>query len=109
MELSYQDNNHGLSQHSFLRNSYKREVQVLLLQPFPKLEVFDSSKLKKFADDNIKFDENGRKFEKQVENTVGKKKKKKKLQLASNFSIFHHVFKRLVLEICQNQGFFGKG
>ena len=28
--------------------------------------------LKEFADDNFKFDENGRKLSKQVENTVGK-------------------------------------
>ena len=32
----------------------------------------DHFKLKKFADDNFKFDENGRKLFKQVENTVGK-------------------------------------
>ena len=32
----------------------------------------DSSELKEFADDNFKFDENGRKFSNQVENTVGK-------------------------------------
>ena len=32
----------------------------------------DSSKLKEFADDNFKFDENGRKLSKQVENNVGK-------------------------------------
>ena len=32
----------------------------------------DSSKLKEFADDNFRFDENARKFFKQVENTVGK-------------------------------------
>ena len=32
----------------------------------------DSSKLKEFADDNFKFDKNGRKLSKQVENTVGK-------------------------------------
>ena len=31
-----------------------------------------SFKLKEFADDNFKFDENGRKFFKQVENTAGK-------------------------------------
>ena len=30
------------------------------------------SKLKKFADDNFKFDENGRTLSKRVENTVGK-------------------------------------
>ena len=32
----------------------------------------DSSLLKDFADDNFKFDENGRKFSKKGENTVGK-------------------------------------
>ena len=35
-------------------------------------QILDSSKLKEFADDKIKFDENGRKFSKRVENTVGK-------------------------------------
>ena len=34
--------------------------------------TLDSSKLKEVADDNLKFDENGRKFSKRVENTVGK-------------------------------------
>ena len=34
----------------------------------------DSSKLKEYADDNFKFDENGRKLSKRVENTVGKGK-----------------------------------
>ena len=32
----------------------------------------DSSKLKEFADDNLKCDENCGKFSKRVENTVGK-------------------------------------
>ena len=41
-------------------------------KPFPKRQILDSSKLKEFADDNFKFDENGRKFSKRVENTVGK-------------------------------------
>ena len=35
-------------------------------------QILDSSILKEFADHNFKFDENGRKFSKQVENTVGK-------------------------------------
>ena len=39
---------------------------------FPKRQILDPSKLKKFADDNFKFDENGRKFSKRVENTLGK-------------------------------------
>ena len=35
-------------------------------------QILDSSKLKEFADDNFKFDENGRKLSKLVQNTVGK-------------------------------------
>ena len=35
--------------------------------------MLDSSKLKEFAGDNFKFDKNGRKLSKQVENTVGKR------------------------------------
>ena len=35
-------------------------------------KILDWSKLKQFADDNFKFDENSRKFLKRVENTVGK-------------------------------------
>ena len=34
--------------------------------------ILVSSNLKKFADDNFRFDESGRKLSKQVENTVGK-------------------------------------
>ena len=41
--------------------------------PFPpKWHILYSSKLKELADDNFKFNENGRKFSKRVENTVGK-------------------------------------
>ena len=41
--------------------------------PFPKRQILDCSKLKEFADDNSRFDENGRKFFKWVENTGGKR------------------------------------
>ena len=34
--------------------------------------MLDSPNLKKFADDNLKFDENGGKYSKRVENTVRK-------------------------------------
>ena len=43
-------------------------------QPFAKLQILDSSKLKEFADDNFNFDKNGRRFSETVENTVGKGK-----------------------------------
>ena len=47
---------------------FKRQV----MYPFPKRKILDSSELKDFAGDNFKFDENGKKLSKRVENTVGK-------------------------------------
>ena len=43
-----------------------------MFYPFLKRQILDSSKLKEYADNNFKFDENGRKFSYRVENTVGK-------------------------------------
>ena len=40
--------------------------------PFTKRQILYSSKLKKFADDNFKFHENGRKCATWLENTVRK-------------------------------------
>ena len=42
------------------------------VEPITRRQILDSSKLKAFADDNLKFDENGRKLSKRVDNTVGK-------------------------------------
>ena len=39
---------------------------------FPKRQILDPSKLKEFAVNNTRFDENGRKLSKQAENTVEK-------------------------------------
>ena len=39
---------------------------------FPIRQILDFSKLKEFADNNSKFDGNGRKFSKRVENSMGK-------------------------------------
>ena len=44
----------------------------VIVYPITRRQILDSSKLKKFADDNFKYDENGRKLSKRVENTVGK-------------------------------------
>ena len=41
-------------------------------KPFLKQQILDSSKLKEFADDNLRFDKNGKKLSKWLENTVGK-------------------------------------
>ena len=47
-------------------------MQVPPISPFPKREILDASKPRGFADDNFRFDENGRNISKWVENTVGK-------------------------------------
>ena len=43
-----------------------------VIQPITRRQILDSSKLKDFADANLKFEENGRKLFKLIENTVGK-------------------------------------
>ena len=48
------------------------EIQLKMALTLPKQQVLDSSKLKEFSDGNFKFNENGRKFSKRVENTMGK-------------------------------------
>ena len=48
--------------HIFFFFSYFALVNKL----FPKQQIFNSSKLKEFADDNFRFDENCRKFSKRV-------------------------------------------
>ena len=55
-------------------------------------QILDSSKLKELADDNFKFDENGRKLSKQVENTEGKGE----IARYEQFLFFSSVFKRLI-------------
>ena len=77
----------------------------LLLYPFPKQQILDSSKLKASADDNFKFGKNGGKPSNRVEYTVGKEK----LLVTSNFSFSHNVFKRLLLQTRENPGLFGNG
>ena len=73
----------------------------------PKLNSFPNDKFKTLPNgkkDNFKFDENGRKFSKQVENTEGKEK----TLVTSNFCFSHSVFEILVLHTHKNQGLFGK-
>ena len=73
--------------------------------PFPKRQFFYSSKFKALADDNLKFDENGRKFSKQVENTEGKGE----IACYEQFLLFPQCFlKMLAQQTRKNQGL-GKG
>ena len=61
-------------------------IAYLGFDPFPN----DCSKLKEFADNNFKFNENGRKLSKRVENTVGKGENARYEQ----FLFSHNVFKK---------------
>ena len=57
-----------------------------------------------FQTKSFKFVENGRKFFKQAENTVGKEE----IAHYEQCLLFPYVFKRLVLQLRKNQGLFGK-
>ena len=46
--------------------------EMIIDLTYNQMTILDSSKLKEFADNNFKFDKNGRKLFKWVENTVGK-------------------------------------
>ena len=48
-------------------------INILSFNSLPNDKILDPSKLKEFADDSFKFDENGRKLSKREENTVGKR------------------------------------
>ena len=45
---------------------------IIFFNPLPDNKILDRSSLKQSADDNVKFDENSRKFSKRIENAVGK-------------------------------------
>ena len=60
------------------------------LKPFSKRYILDSSKLKEFADDNLEFDENVRKFYKRVEITVGKGE----IARVEQFLLFRQCFQK---------------
>ena len=52
---------------------YMHEIHYCLLyKPFPKQQILDPFILKELAANNFKVDENGWKFSKRVENTLGK-------------------------------------
>ena len=63
-------------------------TQHFCFNPFPKRQILDSSKLKGFADDNFKFDANGRKVVKRVEKTVGKEE----IARSEQFLLFPQCF-----------------
>ena len=67
-KVEHAGNQHSLPFRQFMTIFSKK----FFLKPITRRQIFDSSKLKEFADDSFKFNENGRKLSKWVENTVGK-------------------------------------
>ena len=67
-------------------------IYLLSLIHLTKRQILDYSKPKEFADDNFKFDENGRKLTKRVEKTVGKG------EIASDVQFL--LFPQCFLQIC---------
>ena len=67
---------------------------------------FRPSKLKEFADDNFKFDENGKKSFKRVdlENTVGKGE----IARYEQFLLFPRCFQKTCTETCKTKSLFWK-
>ena len=72
-------------------------TMLSLSQTTKKKHTHTEKQVKVFADDNTKFDENGGNFSEWLENAAG------------NFSFFHSVFKRPVLQTRENKGLFGNG
>ena len=71
----------------------------LLFYPFSKRQILDSSKVKELADDNFKFDKNGRKVLQMGRKYCGEKEK---LLVTSNFSFSYSVFKGIKLQTRKN-------
>ena len=70
-----------------------------------KQQILDSSKLKEFADDNFKCDENGSKFSQWVENTVGKGE----IACCEQFLLFPVFSKELYSRHVKTRACLGKG
>ena len=74
----------------FMEHKYLKEFERGPFNPFPNDKFWTPSKLKEFADDNFKFDENGIKFFNRLENTV------RKGEIARNeqFLLFSQCFQK---------------
>ena len=55
-------------------SGYSNQTSHILSQPITRRQILDSSKPNKFADDNFKFDENGKKLSKRVKKHCGKRR-----------------------------------
>ena len=69
------------------------------------MTVLNSSKVKKSADDNFKFDENSRQFSKRVENTLGKGE----IARRKEFLLFPQCFQKACFQGFPKLSLCGKG
>ena len=74
-------------------------------KPFPKQQILDAPKPKGLADNNFKFDENGRKLPKWKENTVGKEE----IARYKQFLLFPQFSKGLYCRHVKTRACLGKG
>ena len=77
----------------------------MVYYPITRQQILDSSKLKEFADDNFKFDKNGRKLSKWVENTVGKGE----IARYEQFLLFPQCFQKVLSQGRQKVSLCGNG
>ena len=75
------------------------------VNPFPKRQILYSCKLREFADNHFKSDENGGKFLRRVENTVGKGL----LLVTNNFSFSLSAIQDLYSRHVKSRNCSGKG
>ena len=94
------------SKHFLLFPQYFRKATISgFFNPLPDDKFRTLFKLKEFADDNFKFDENGRKLSKQVENTVGKWE----IARYEQFLLFPHCFQKAYFPGRQKASLCGNG
>ena len=86
---------HCLLSHTKIKNLESLQTCPVIFynQPITRQQILDSSKLKEFAEDNFKFDENGRKLSKRVENTV----EKGEIACHEQFLLFPQCFQKACL------------
>ena len=80
----------------------KKHMHILILSQITNFKDF--SKLKEFADDNFRFDENGGKFYGRVEDTVGKGE----IARYERFLLFPQCFQNTCTVDTLKPGLFGK-
>ena len=82
-------------------------IMTVRAEPFPKRQILHASKLREFADENFKFDKNGKKVFQKGRNTVGEKGE---IARYEQFLLFpHSVSKDIYCKHVKTRACLGKG